>query len=152
MRYEGIVPPTAVTKVEWIVVQYEIDGERFSYLEEFYDEVSRVVLMPGVRWGHNLDAFNDVLRGGFGTPEDGFVIRRKNHDVSRERLGYPETIRQLESQLETCHPSWRAKLATDLSEARAEHGRTVFDWLVEIIQSHGAGGGEAQDRVTLILD
>ena len=40
---------------------YEIDGSRFSTLEGFYDEISRV-LIPGADWGHNLDAFNDCMR------------------------------------------------------------------------------------------
>ena len=44
---------------------YEIDGARFSTLEGFYNEISQA-LIPGVDWGHNLDAFNDILRGGFG--------------------------------------------------------------------------------------
>jgi RNAse (barnase) inhibitor barstar len=73
---------------------YEIDGTRFSTLEEFYEEVSRV-LIPGAYWGRNLDAFNDILRGGFGTREEGFVLVWKNSDLSRQRLGYPETVRQL---------------------------------------------------------
>jgi RNAse (barnase) inhibitor barstar len=38
---------------------YEIDGERFSTLEEFYDEIDRVMRLAP--WGHNLDAFNDIL-------------------------------------------------------------------------------------------
>ena len=48
----------------------EIDGTRFDTLEGFYDEVSRQ-LIPRSDWGRNLDAFNDILRGGFGTPEGG---------------------------------------------------------------------------------
>ena len=66
---------------------YEIDGRRFHTLEEFFDEIS-TVLIPGSEWGRNLDAFNDILRGGFGTPEGGFTIRWQNHAVSQERLGY----------------------------------------------------------------
>ena len=53
---------------------YEIDGTRFHTLEEFFDEIG-TVLIPGSEWGRNLDAFNDILRGGFGTPEGGFTIR-----------------------------------------------------------------------------
>lgn len=64
---------------------FEIDGARFDNLDGFYDEVSRV-LVPGVFWGRNLDAFNDILRCGFGTPEDGFTLRWANHELSRERL------------------------------------------------------------------
>lgn len=47
---------------------YEIDGSRFHTLEEFYDEIG-TALIHGSPWGRNLDAFNDILRGGFGTPE-----------------------------------------------------------------------------------
>ena len=77
---------------------YEIDGHDFSTLEGFYGVVSRV-LIPGAEWGHNLDAFDDILRGGFGTPDGGFILRWKNAHVSRERLGHPETVRQLEGML-----------------------------------------------------
>ena len=93
---------------------YEIDGERFSSLEEFYSEIDRVMQLSS--WGHNLDAFNDVLRGGFGTPNGGFAICWKNHELSREWLGLE------------------------------------FNRLLEIIRTHGPGGREEEDRVTLILD
>lgn len=45
------------------MIEYEIDGKNFSTLEEFYEEISRV-LFPGAEWGRNLDAFNEILRGG----------------------------------------------------------------------------------------
>jgi len=84
---------------------YEIDGQRFSTLEDFYTEVSRVVI-PGADWGHNLDAFNDILRGGFGTPEGGFTVRRlqlpsRRYDWGTQRqsvswnCGSPVAIRQI---------------------------------------------------------
>ena len=128
---------------------YEIDGENFSTLEEFYDEISRV-LIPGASWGRNLDAFNDILRGGFGTPDDGFVLRWKNHDVSRRRLAYPETVRQLEKRLERCHPTNRERVRRELDLARAGQGPTVFDWLLEILVAHGPEG-EEDDNVRLDL-
>jgi RNAse (barnase) inhibitor barstar len=63
-----------------------IDGDRFSDLDGFYDEVSEH-LIPGAEWGRNLDAFNDILRGGFGTPESGFHLRWLNSQKSRQELG-----------------------------------------------------------------
>ena len=128
---------------------YEINGSAFSTLDEFYDEISRV-LLPDSDW-KDLDAFNDILRGGFGTPEGGFVLRWRNHEASRERLGYAETVRQLERRLERCHPSKRDRVRADLAQARAEQGPTVFDWLTEIIRTHGPNGEEARDGVELIL-
>ena len=130
---------------------YEIDGVHFDTLDAFYETISRV-LIPGAEWGHNLDAFNDILRGGFGTPEGGFVLRWKNAAVSRRRLGYPETVRQLELRLARCHPSNRVSVIEDLGQAQREGGPTVFDWLVEIIYVHCAGGEEEQDGVELVLD
>jgi RNAse (barnase) inhibitor barstar len=130
---------------------YEIDGTRFHTLEEFFDEVS-TVLIPGAEWGRNLDAFNDILRGGFGTLDGGFTIRWRNHALSRGRLGYPETIKQLEARLERCHPSNGNDVAEQLADARAGSGPTVFDWLIEIVRVHGPGGAEAEDRVELVLD
>lgn len=129
---------------------YDIDGNDFSTLEEFYDEISRV-LIPDAQWGRNLDAFNDILRGGFGTPDDGFILRWLNHDVSRRRLGYPETVRQLELRLERCHPTNRERVRAELAMAEAQKGDTVFDWLIEIIRVHGPGGEESEDAVELVL-
>jgi RNAse (barnase) inhibitor barstar len=130
---------------------YEIDGKRFSTLEEFYDEISRV-LIPGAPWGHNLDAFNDILRGGFGTPQGGFMLRWANSKESKQRLGYPETVRQLELRLKRCHASNQEYVAADLDAARKGTGSTVFEWLVQIITTHSEGGAEAEDGVELILE
>lgn len=130
---------------------YEIDGRDFFTLEEFFEVVSRV-LIPGAEWGRNLDAFNDILRGGFGTPETGFILLWKNSAVSRERLGYPETVRQLDRRLTRCHPSNRQLLSDDLERARLGVGPTVFDWLVEIIEVHCTGGAEQADGLELALD
>ena len=129
---------------------YEIDGYEFETLEGFYDEVSRIMI-PGASWGRNLDAFNDILRGGFGTPQEGFLLRWKNHRVSMDRLGHTETVRQLELRLERCHPTNRRQVASELKRARKAKGPTAFDWLIEILQIHGPGGAESGDKVTVEL-
>jgi len=72
----------------------EIDGERFHDFEGFGREFSK--LLSDYEWRGNLNAFNDILRGGFGTPEDGFVLRWLNSAKSREDLGWVETIAFLE--------------------------------------------------------
>jgi hypothetical protein len=135
--------------------EYVIDGARLSTLDEFFDELARVVIpeVPPTECGRGLDAFNDILRGGFGTPEvGGFVIRWKNSALSRERLGYTETARQLEMQLERCHPGHKANLARQIADARRGSGPTVFQLLCEIIATHARGGAEAEDQVELLLD
>lgn len=127
-----------------------IDGCSFSTLEEFFDHVG-ARLIPGVVWGHNLDAFNDILRGGFGRSEGGFVLCWKDHDISRQRLGYDETVRQLQKKLARCHPDNVASVEGELAIAISRRGPTAFDWLVEIIECHGADGSEPEDGVELQL-
>lgn len=130
---------------------YELDGGKFSTLEEFYDEVSRL-LIPGANWGRNLDAFDDILGGGFGTPNNGFILRWKNSQLSRDRLGYAETVRQLQVRLIRCHPSNREHVRAEIQAACDNTGPTVFDWLVQIISTHGPGGRQQVDGVELILE
>jgi len=55
-------------------------------MDEFAKHFSQRVLREH-RWRGNLDAFNDILRGGFGTPDEGFVLVWRDHLTSREHLG-----------------------------------------------------------------
>lgn len=134
-----------------MATEYVIDGSRITSLETFYDEISRAVI-PGSLWGRNLDALNDILRGGFGTPDGGFKLRWSAAAFSKRALGYDETVRQLEIRLERCHPTNREDVRQRLSDARAGTGPTVFDWLIEVIKDHGPGGSQAIDNVHLVLD
>ena len=127
-----------------------IDGERFSTLDEFFRHFQEQAL-GGARYGSNLDSFHDVLRGGFGTPEDGFLLIWKNHRLSQDRLGYAETQRVLRRQLTTCHPANDERVQAELALAQQHQGETVFDWLVHIISIHGPGGEEQEDGIELFL-
>ena len=75
-----------------------IDGRRFSNMKGFYQEVE-AVFTAGLSWhiGDNLDAFNDVLRGGFGRHEYGepIHIRWISYDKSIRNLG-KETMDEIE--------------------------------------------------------
>ena len=76
--------------------KFEIDGCHFSSAEEFYEELTRVL---GLReWGRNLDALRDVLSGGFGTPEEGFMLTWKNSKISEENLNAFDTIVKIFSE------------------------------------------------------
>jgi RNAse (barnase) inhibitor barstar len=125
---------------------YVIDGAAFRDLEGFFDEIQRSFVLTS--WGRNLDAFNDVLRGGFGTlPDGGFVLQWRYSERSRKTLGYPTTIRTLEKKVRLSAGVLRA----DLASARRGEGPTIFDILVEIIRTHGPGGREGKDGVELEL-
>lgn len=129
---------------------FEIDGRRFDTLEGFFDEVERK-LIPNVYWGRNLAAFNDILRGGFGTPEGGFVLRWAHSTRSREALGFPETVQYVEEKMTRCHTSNVPSVQADLEAARRGEGQTLFEILVDIIRVHCKGGREQNDEVELEL-
>lgn len=114
---------------------YVVDGNRCSTLAETATEFTSVLglTMP---WTGNLDAFNDFLNGGFGTPDEGFVLVWQKSDISRLRLGYGETLRWLEDRVQHCHPSNVASFRDRIESARFGKGVTLFDTLVEIIRDH----------------
>lgn len=80
--------------------EFIIDGKRFSDMAGFYDEVERVFTFElGWKIGRNLDAFNDILRGGFGWHEYGTPIHIKwlsyeksVHDLGQEIMDIIEEI------------------------------------------------------------
>jgi hypothetical protein len=126
-----------------------IDGARFDDFEGFQLEFS--ALLADYRWTGNLDAFNDILRGGFGTPEGGWILRWLNSRRSRSVLDHEAMHKKLEAVLATCHASNEARIAAQIESARRGEGPTLFDEIVEIIRIHGPGGGEEEDHVLLEL-
>jgi hypothetical protein len=126
-----------------------IDGAAFSDFEGFAREFTR--LLDDYTWSGNLDAFNDILRGGFGTPEDGWVLTWLNSELSRAALGYEATARRLDGLLATCHPANRARIEAEIARAHSGQGPTRFDQIVGIIRDHGPGGTESEDGILLEL-
>lgn len=89
-----------------------INGDDFSDLESFYNEIDRV-LTKDLDWetGHNLDAFNDLLRGGFGVYEyeEPVKIIWTNYSESIKRLGYELTDSLLEIIADHQHIEFETK-------------------------------------------
>ena len=79
-----------------------LDGNNFSDMEGFYNEIDKL-LTKNLQWktGHNLNAFNDLLRGGFGVHEYGesITIRWTNYDKSKKELGGETVLMLLENML-----------------------------------------------------
>lgn len=126
-----------------------VDGAVFSDFQGFVHEFTR--LLDDYTWHGSLDAFNDILRGGFGTPEGGWVLRWLNSELSRAALGHEATARRLEGLLATCHPENRSQVGIELARARRGEGPTLFDEIVAIIRDHGPGGTESEDGIVLEL-
>jgi hypothetical protein len=128
-----------------------IDGTRFHDFDGFCQEVS-AVLTPGTyQWHGNLDVFVVIIRGDFGTPEEGFVLVWRNSEISRSALGWDATIARYEQVLRTCHPSNRSRIRDRIDEARHQSGQTLFELLVAIIRDRGPDGKEPEYGVELVL-
>ncbi len=126
-----------------------IDGARFSDFDGFTCEFSR--LLRDHTWQGNLDAFDDILGGGFGTPDGGWILRWLNSRRSRSALGYQATVRRREQLLLTCHPSNRPTIHAEIVNAERGEGPTLFDEIVGIIRDHGPDEDGTRDGIRLEL-
>lgn len=114
-----------------------LDGSKITGLDTFYDE-TQLKLCPSFQgYGRNLDAFNDILYGGFGVfYEEKIKLIWLDSHKSQNALGYSETIKYLRERLPRVHPTnvkrWQHRLAL----AKKHQGPTLFDEIVGIIQGH----------------
>jgi RNAse (barnase) inhibitor barstar len=116
-----------------------LDGNNFSTLRSFYKAVEKALTKdPGCRIGRNLNAFNDVLRGGFGVHdyEEPILLVWLHSDKSKKDLGWKETVNYVSAKLTTCHPSNVESVKRDLALAESREGKTLFELIVDIIKRH----------------
>lgn len=90
--------------------KFIINGNNFSNLDEFYNEVEKVLTKDLKEFGRNLDAFDDILWGGFG------------------KFEYEEPIALIWKNAE--------KSRRDLNLVKDDSGATLFDVLIGIIKNH----------------
>lgn len=116
-----------------------INGNNFSDLKSFYDEIDRV-LTKDLDWdtGHNLDAFNDLLRGGFGVYEYEEPIRLiwENISKSKSDLGLEATKKWYERKISENKIENQQFFKDKLTELTENNGQTLFDIILEIITEH----------------
>lgn len=79
-----------------------IDGNNFTDLEGFYIEIDRLLTKNlNFKTGHNYDAFNDIVRGGFGVfDNEPITIRWMNYGKSKKDLGDKVILTLLEIMLD----------------------------------------------------
>lgn len=119
-----------------------IDGHKFTDLEGFFCQADKLFIASGSTvQGHNLDAFNDLLRGGFGVHEVGepIVIKWINYGESRKALGYEETARYYKDKLEKTRFSDNYVLKRRMEQALEHKGRTLLDMITGIIREDETG-------------
>lgn len=83
--------------------EFILDGNNFNDMESFYNEIDKL-LTKDLDWktGHNLNALNDLLCGGFGVHEYEEPIRIKwiNYKKSKKDLGDEIILNILEIMLD----------------------------------------------------
>lgn len=115
-----------------------IHGGHFSSLRGFYEEVS-TVLMKGADWKiGTLDGFDDILYGGFGVFEnkEEIEIIWKESKKSKEDLGLAATREFYENKIRQGKPFNIKLIQQKLNELEEGNGQTLFEIVVEIIESH----------------
>ncbi|SEW51487.1 barstar family protein [Chitinophaga arvensicola] len=119
--------------------QITIDGNRITSITSFYEEINRV-FMTGEDWqlGNSLDAFNDLLYGGFGAikSDEPVTLLWHNMDKSRQALGHAATRQYYEEKLLPESPFNKEHFREKLDELDRGEGQTYFDILLEIIADH----------------
>ena len=80
-----------------MIAEFVINGTRITSEKVFYNEIEKV-LTYGLNWkiGRNLNAFDDVLRGGFGRfdGDEKIILKWKNFSKSEANLN-PQFIKQV---------------------------------------------------------
>lgn len=119
-----------------------IDGKEFSDLEGFFCLADRLLRAEKDSVsGHNMDAFNDLLGGGFGVHEPGepIIIKWINFGVSREALGYEATAAYYENKLEKTQYADNYVIKKRMELAKEHQGRTLLDMIISIIIDKESG-------------
>lgn len=115
-----------------------INGGHFSSLDGFYDEASKV-FMKDTDWKvGTLDGFDDILYGGFGVFENNekIEILWKNSQKSQEDLGLKTTQKFYQNKIIQGKPFNIELIQQKLNDLNEGKGQTLFQILVEIIESH----------------
>jgi RNAse (barnase) inhibitor barstar len=115
-----------------------INGSHFSNLEGFYEEISLLFLKDEDWKVGTLDGFDDVLYGFQGE------IIWKDSQKSKEDLGFNLTKEFYETKISQGKPFNIELIQQKLNDLIEGNGRTLFETLIEIIESH--------KNITLILD
>ena len=79
--------------------EFVVDGNNFDDLEGFYCEIDRLLTKNlSFKTGYNYEAFDDLLRGGFGVFDLGepILIKWVNYDKSKNDLGNEVILTLLE--------------------------------------------------------
>lgn len=116
-----------------------IEGKNIRNIPSFYEEINRV-FMQGDEWqiGDSLDAFNDMLYGGYGILKHGQPTELIWNDVtiSRKALGFEATKNWYKNKLQPGSPFNKEYHQEKLLDLELGKGETFFEIVLEIIREH----------------
>lgn len=115
-----------------------INGGHFSDLEGFYKEISQLFMKDEDWKVGTLDGFDDIL---YGVDSD---ITWKDSQKSKEDLGFDLTKEFYENKIRIGKPFNVDLIQQKLDDLIDGKGQTLFEILIEIIESH--------QNIKLILD
>lgn len=119
--------------------QITINGNNIHSIPSLYAEINRV-FMAEEDWqiGNSLDAFNDLLYGGFGAirSDERIQLIWCNIEKSKEALGYETTKAYYEGKLKADSTFNREYFQEKLTALENGEGETYFDILMAIIVEH----------------
>ncbi len=116
-----------------------LEGENFHDIDTFYEEINRLV-MEDEDWelGSSLDAFNDLLYGGYGILQgyEELKIIWLNSEKSRGDLGLETTLAYYNQKLKLPNIFNKELIQKKINELESGNGLTYFEILLEIISEH----------------
>lgn len=116
-----------------------LEGARIRDIASFYAEVNRV-FMAGEDWtlGESLDAFDDLLHGGYGAIAGREPVRLvwKDLEASRSALGPEATAAQLRAKLQRPDLFDVTRIRRQLDAVERGQGPTYFDTILHILADH----------------
>ena len=116
-----------------------ITGNNIHDIASFYREINRV-FMHNENWqiGESLDAFDDLLYGGFGALDNNDTVKIIWTDIelSKRALGYEATKAYYLNKLQPGSPFNKQHFTAKLTELEAGEGKTYFDIIINILSEH----------------
>lgn len=116
-----------------------IEGEKITSISTFYEEINRV-FMQNETWkiGKSLDAFNDLMYGGFGEMKGNETINLiwNNFEENKMALGFKATKNFYEEKLKSPEIFNIKFIKEKIDELESGNGSTYFEIILEIIAEH----------------
>ena len=133
-------------KPEKTTCRIYLKGKKITDIGSFYKHINKQ-LMQEEDWkiAASLDAFDDLLYGGFSKWKDydQLEIVWEDIEISQQHLGFDTTMKYYQSKIYPGSPYNQSLFRQKIKSLENGNGQTYFDLLIAVINNH-------KDRVKLI--